>query len=1143
MGGLSSLLVQDQVLSVTQIEQTLQRQVILGGDLPTILLELRMLDEHVLVDYMGKVVGLPVLTAEFYQAIDPALCELVSKETATECRAVPVQKRGDGLIIAVTGTLAPKHISKLSEEAGTAIIPQLVLEFRLALLMNQVYGVALSGRMSTLQKKLLPDFKSVQFSSDKLPFNRPAAEPVSAAALEDEVDEKISIEATTDRSAEATTRFYQAGQPLRDLLTEEKKVSAAFKSPPRQSPPRMDDIAARVRLTAPPESEMDDDDLHTKEQESASNAPEERKPRISIPAETVLDSSVSLKRQSLKRKLISFSEAAAMLDEAENRDQIMETFFHFSHQAFDFTFLAVVHGEDAAGRMAAYRGGEFNDAEFVSIPLSEDGLFAKAVKSLNFQIGAMDDQMGLNALNQLGLDVPLNAAVIPVVLKRRVILLLYGDSGHHGIRAKRVERIFEFSRLVASAFERLLIARKLRKFSSVPPPPMEGGGDETSDDAQEAIKVKEEQVARPRRDLSAFLNDGGERRISGTHFSDGADAMAQIAEVASDLESALALTQRMRDTRPVAVAKSDEHQHVARRTLSRDDGNTITLKAPAAVAPATVSAADKQNQKQSSAPSADSHDIESLVDVPGSSTIIAHSAREHDTTVRIHVERRAQRTEVDASELAPIEHHPSVKVVTPIRVSRLPKSAAPDTDTDENRGPHSEAPFEKAASSPVKVDDLRGTVPFNVQIKSSAPATMGPHQGPTPQYVPRSTLADGLYMQVDKEYQRADKRAKKITANQFPIPEELLEKTPAKNAGLGEDAVDEKRGANAASENLAAARRTAEFIDTKKEGDFARQTLGRVVLEPMVVKDGSVDAKDVDVQRDEVSEADLDAWVMKLISGDYSDDIPKKLLDAGDVAIQALIAHFPGPLSCDRFQEMGNLSDISHHGPVLRVLKMFGEQTVPFVIPLLDSFDSEIRFYSTFLFFELKSLDVLNVLVNRAFDNDRQIRALAIDSIMAHAGAGEYLSAVEHISMVLVGAGTTLEKKRIAAEALGQIKEPESIPALSAMLGSVDGILAERCQKALVSITFRDFGFSEKRWNSWYNQNRTVHRLEWAIDAINDKHEEIQRMALSTLKKSVGDRIEWPRPPYDFTQRRLLEKQLRAWWINEGKALFLEPVS
>ena len=176
MGALSSLLVQDQVLGVTQIEQALQRQVILGGDLPTILLELRMLDERVLVDYMSKVVGVPVLDAKLYDAPSTELSSVFSKETALACKAVPIVA-GDDLLVAVTGALPPAHQNRLTKESGLTVVPHLVLEFRLALMLNQTYGVPLSGRLSTLQKKILPEFECVQFVSDKHTFDRPTSEP------------------------------------------------------------------------------------------------------------------------------------------------------------------------------------------------------------------------------------------------------------------------------------------------------------------------------------------------------------------------------------------------------------------------------------------------------------------------------------------------------------------------------------------------------------------------------------------------------------------------------------------------------------------------------------------------------------------------------------------------------------------------------------------------------------------------------------------------------------------------------------------------------------------------------------------------------------------------------------------------------
>ena len=106
MSALSSLLVQDQVLSVTHVEQALQRQVIFGGDLATNLLELGQVDEVVLVEYLGRVLRLPVYPAEYLMSVDPAVLKMMPWKVATEHRIVPVKVHGDRMVVAAAGRKA-----------------------------------------------------------------------------------------------------------------------------------------------------------------------------------------------------------------------------------------------------------------------------------------------------------------------------------------------------------------------------------------------------------------------------------------------------------------------------------------------------------------------------------------------------------------------------------------------------------------------------------------------------------------------------------------------------------------------------------------------------------------------------------------------------------------------------------------------------------------------------------------------------------------------------------------------------------------------------------------------------------------------------------------------------------------------------
>jgi hypothetical protein len=212
-----------------------------------------------------------------------------------------------------------------------------------------------------------------------------------------------------------------------------------------------------------------------------------------------------------------------------------------------------------------------------------------------------------------------------------------------------------------------------------------------------------------------------------------------------------------------------------------------------------------------------------------------------------------------------------------------------------------------------------------------------------------------------------------------------------------------------------------------------------------------------------------------------------------------------------------------------------GRDVVSHLVPLLDSFDSEIRFYSTFLFSEMGSSQIISFLVPRVFDNDRQIRAIAVDIIRNYPNTAEYRQAVKDIADVLTIPNTPLERKRLAAEILGELKEPSAIEQLTHMLGSVDEVLAERCHKALVRITFNDYAFSERKWAKWYSESMHMHRVEWAINSINHKNEDIRRYVITELKRMIGHLIQWPPPPYDFMQRKQLQKLALEYWQHHGQ--------
>src|SRR6185369_6423619 len=93
---LSSLLVRDGLVGVKRMEKAYQRQVIYGGSLDTILLEMSLLPEERLTQYLALASGLPPAARDDGNEIDPAALALIDKDIAEQFRAVPLALAPDG---------------------------------------------------------------------------------------------------------------------------------------------------------------------------------------------------------------------------------------------------------------------------------------------------------------------------------------------------------------------------------------------------------------------------------------------------------------------------------------------------------------------------------------------------------------------------------------------------------------------------------------------------------------------------------------------------------------------------------------------------------------------------------------------------------------------------------------------------------------------------------------------------------------------------------------------------------------------------------------------------------------------------------------------------------------------------------------
>src|SRR5690606_36937434 len=111
---LSSLLVRDGLVGVKRMEKAFQRQVIYGGSLDTILLEMNLVPEERLTQYLALASGLPPAARDEGTTINEAAVTIVAREIAEQYRAVPVAVEGETVRILVC---APLELSSLEDLA------------------------------------------------------------------------------------------------------------------------------------------------------------------------------------------------------------------------------------------------------------------------------------------------------------------------------------------------------------------------------------------------------------------------------------------------------------------------------------------------------------------------------------------------------------------------------------------------------------------------------------------------------------------------------------------------------------------------------------------------------------------------------------------------------------------------------------------------------------------------------------------------------------------------------------------------------------------------------------------------------------------------------------------------------------------
>ena len=441
--SLSSLIVQRGVATMRQVEEALARQVIYGGDLVTNILEVVRIDESTLTLLLADATGLAAAPAGELPRPPDRIRALVPPEMAAKRAMVPIEARGNTLVLAVAERLPREIEEELAFSLGMGIEQRIAPSVRVRESIAGAYGGSLERRV----QRLLARLSGKSEASGSMP------PPLGSAP---EVPEP-----PRPPSAPPPRGLRSANPPLvppahtavgaaSSVAHARRKTSTSFPAVRPSSAPR-----------AAPEASV------PKETPAAPEA-------ASMPARAPADPHAALLQRDVtpsmrptrrRRGPITREQAAREAEEAADRDALLELFFDYSRQFFEYAALFLVHGDIAEGRDAFGSGASRERVLGIGIPLDLPSLVATARDKKETVVArAAPDSLDAVLLADLQRARDAEIAIVPLIVRGRPVAVLLGDCGDAGIDPSHLRPIEAFGEVVAKAFERIIVRRKLAGF-------------------------------------------------------------------------------------------------------------------------------------------------------------------------------------------------------------------------------------------------------------------------------------------------------------------------------------------------------------------------------------------------------------------------------------------------------------------------------------------------------------------------------------------------------------------------------------------------------------------------------------------------------------------------------------------------------
>jgi len=465
--SLSSLIVQREIASIREVEEALSRQVLYGGDLVTNLLEVVVAQESPLTQALAESFGMqPADIGELPSTPEEAK-RMVPRDLAVRHSILPLQADKTGIVVAVAEPLTVDVEQELSFALSVPVAQRVSPLFRIRQAISREYDVPLERRYQRLLARLsgkematpnsLPPLLGMPpnvAEPPRIPSDIPRLGTVEMPAV------KVPPKASAEGERRHTPLSNPPPPPPQPTPFPSDEIPRTSPSGHPVGSPSAAPIAhPPVVLAEVPHAPA----LPTGVGEAVpSQGPTSPRATSDLPPGSFRKPSAPAPRPTRRRRgPLTLDVAIAEMDETADRDAVLDLFFEFSKQFFEYAAFFLVRAESADGRDAFGSGLSRDRISSLTIPLDAPSMIAAVLDKRSPALMLPTSRVDHGLLAELQIEAHTPLLLFPLVVRKKSVAFLLGDGADIGVDPAVSSDLSKLAAATASAFERLIVRRKL----------------------------------------------------------------------------------------------------------------------------------------------------------------------------------------------------------------------------------------------------------------------------------------------------------------------------------------------------------------------------------------------------------------------------------------------------------------------------------------------------------------------------------------------------------------------------------------------------------------------------------------------------------------------------------------------------------